>query len=155
MVAAACLLFPGTGRPAEDAHHQRIPHHHIALVGGGGLERDEGHSDRAGFAFGLAYEYRFHERWGIGFSAEGMGSHTSRDEAYALPVSYHLTERWRLFAGPGFEAGEDGNAFLIRLGAGYEIPIAERWSLAPELVADIVEGDRQLFILGISIGYEF
>ncbi len=55
-----------------------------------------------------------------------------------VPVSFHLTEHWRLFAGPGAEFTADGNEFLIRMGVGYEIPLGGKWTIAPEFSADFI-----------------
>lgn len=155
MVAVACVLCPSAVWSAEDTGHGRLPHHHVALFGGGGVETESGHSSRAGFAFGLAYEYRFRENWGVGAAVDALGQNTSRDASVAVPVSFHPTEHWRLFAGPGVEFTEHRNEFLIRLGAGYEIPLTGNWTLAPEFYADFVEGGKRVFTGGLAIGYEF
>jgi hypothetical protein len=155
MVAAMCLLSPSVVWSAEDSGHDGFPHHHVSVFAGGGVETESGHSSRAGFAFGLAYEYRFHENWGIGAAVEALGQNTLRDSAVAIPVSFHLTEHWRLFAGPGVEFTDHKNEFLIRTGVGYEIPLTGNWTLAPEFVADFVEGGARIFIGGVALGYEF
>lgn len=155
MVAAACVLCPSVVWSAEDTDHGKLPHHHLALFAGGGVETESGESSRAGFAFGLVYEYRFHENWGIGAAVDALGQSTIRDSAVAVPVSFHLTEHWRLFAGPGAEFTDDGNEFLIRMGVGYEIPLGGKWTIAPEFSADFIEGGRKVFIGGLSLGYEF
>lgn len=155
VAAAACMLLPDVARSAEAAGHGHIPHHHVAVIAGGGLETEDGHSDRAGFALGVAYEYRFHEKWGIGAAADALAQNTSRDAAIAVPVSYHPSESWRLFAGPGVEFSDHGNEALLRLGVGYEIRLSDRWTLAPEFVADFVSGGKKLFIGGLALGYEF
>jgi hypothetical protein len=140
---------------AEDTDHGRLPHHHLSLFAGGGVETEHGDSSRGGFAFGLVYEYRFHEKWGIGAAVDALGQNTMRDTAVAVPVSFHLTEHWRLFAGPGVEITDHGNEFLIRMGVGYEIPLVGKWTIAPEFAADFVEGGKRLFIGGLALGYEF
>jgi hypothetical protein len=38
---------------------------------------------------------------------------------------------------------------------GYEIPLTGNWTLAPEFVADFVEGGARIFIGGVALGYEF
>jgi hypothetical protein len=140
---------------AEDTGHGGLPHHHLAVFAGGGLETESGESSRAGFALGLIYEYRFHEKWGIGAAVDALGQNTMRETAVAVPVSFHPTERWRLFAGPGVEFTDHGDEFLIRMGVGYEIPLHGNWTIAPEFTADIIEGGKRLFIGGIALGYEF
>jgi hypothetical protein len=155
MVVAACILFPSVVWSSEDTGHGRLPHHHLALFAGGGIETESGESDRAGFALALVYEYRFHEKWGIGAAVDALGQNTMRDTAIAFSVSFHPTERWRLFAGPGVEFTDHGDEFLIRMGVGYEIPLTGKWTVAPEFAADFVEGGKRLFIGGVALGYEF
>lgn len=155
MIVAACILFPSVVWSTEDTGHGKLPHHHLALFAGGGIETESGASDRAGFALGLVYEYRFHEKWGIGAAVDALGQNTLRDTAIAFPVSFHLTDRWRLFTGPGVEFTDHGDEFLIRMGVGYEIPLTGKWTVSPEFAADFVEGGRRLFIGGVALGYEF
>ena len=155
MVAAACILCPSVVWSAEETGHGKLPHHHLALFAGGGVETESGHSSHAGFALALTYEYRFHENWGIGATVDALGQNTSRNSAVAVPVSFHATEHWRLFAGPGIEFVDHKNEFLIRMGVGYEIPLTGNWTLAPEFAADFVEGSKRLFIGGVALGYEF
>jgi opacity protein-like surface antigen len=155
VVTVACILWPNAVWSADEEGHGGLPHHHVAVIAGGGVETESGHPDRAGFALGISYEFRFHEKWGIGASVDALGQNTRRDSAVAVPVSYHLTERWRLFAGPGVEFADGHNELLIRLGVGYEFRLSGRWTLAPEFVADFVEGGKKLFIGGVALGYEF
>lgn len=58
---------------AEDEEHGALPHHHLALFAGARVETQRGHSSHGGFAVGLEYEYRFHQRWGIGGVVEAPG----------------------------------------------------------------------------------
>ena len=155
VLVAACILCPSVVSAAEDADHGWVPYHHIALFAGGGVETESGESSSAGFAFGLIYEYRFHENWGIGAAVDALGQHTIRGSTVAVPVSFHLTEHWRLFAGPGVEFSDHGNEFLIRMGAGYEIPLTGNWTIAPEISVDFVETGNRVFIGGVALGYEF
>ena len=155
LLAAAWILCPSVAWSTEDADHGGLPHHHLALFVGGGLETEHGESSRAGFALGLVYEYRFHEKWGIGAAVDALGQNTTRETAVAVPVSFHPTERWRLFAGPGVEFTDHGDELLIRMGVGYEIPLHGKWTIAPEFAADFIEGGKRLFIGGFALGYEF
>ena len=155
MVAVIGVLSPSVVWSAEEAGDGKLPDHHLALFAGGGVEAESGESSRAGFAFAFIYEYRFHEHWGIGAVADALGQNTIRDSAVVVPVSYHLTEQWRLFAGPGVEFSDHGDEFLVRVGVSYEIPLADKWTIGPEFAADFVNGGKKVFIGGVSVGYEF
>ena len=44
--------------------------------------------------------------------------------------------------------------FLFRAGTGYEFELMPRWSLAPEINADFVDGDTKL-VYGLTLSWEF
>lgn len=69
-----------------------------------------------------------------------------------VPVSFHPGGDWRLFAGPGYELSETKDHALIRFGVGYEIPVGNRWTLAPEAIADFIDGGKEVYLLGLAIG---
>jgi len=143
---------------SDEVGHHEYPHHHLALFAGGGFERDENSHEENGYALGLKYEMQFGEKWGAGLDVEYLGGDsTHRSWATAIPLSYHLNESWRLFAGPGVELDneKENDKFLMRVGASYEISIHQRWSLSPEFVVDFVEGGAKTYVLGIAVGYGF
>ncbi len=72
-----------------------------------------------------------------------------------IPVSFHATENWRLFAGPGFESHSEKNKFLMRFGIGYEISLNESWSASPEILVDFIEGGANTYVIGVAVGYGF
>jgi len=140
----------------EEAEHHAYPHHHAALFAGVGNEHDANGHEEHGAAIGLEYEMQFSDYWGAGVDVEYLsGSDTHRSWVVVVPVSYHLTEKWRLFAGPGLELGDDENKYLARFGIAYEIPFLERWTASPEFLVDFIEGGANTVVLGISVGYGF
>jgi hypothetical protein len=150
------LVCCGALASEESGHHQ-FPHHHVAVFAGAGLERDGNHEEN-GLALGLEYEVQWNERWGVGVDVEklfGDGQH--RSSVVAIPVSFHATENWRLFAGPGLEFGseKEKDKYLFRFGVAYEIAINERWSASPEILVDFIEGGAKTYVLGFAVGYGF
>ena len=130
--------------------------HHLALFLGWGTEERSGNLKDKGPAVGAEYEYRFDERWGVGGVVETLGRDTIRQVAFVAPVSYHPGGGpWRLFGGPGFEITEKKDKWLVRLGAGYEIALDGGWSLAPELLVDLIEAGENVWVLGFAIGKGF
>ena len=157
-VGAALLMLGFFGFAAtangEEQHHE-YPHHHLAFFAGAGLERDSHGHEEKGYALGVEYELKFREKWGIGAAIENLsGDDLHRSRAVAVPLSYHPNEKWRFFAGPGFETGKK-DKFLMRVGIGYEFLLNERWSASPEFLIDSVEGGAKTYLLGIAIGYGF
>jgi hypothetical protein len=150
------LGFFASAAFANDEEQPRpYPHHHLSFFVGGNYERDsEGHEED-GYALGFIYEYRFQEKWGIGAAIEELYSDNHRRaRAYAIPVSYHLNEKWRFFAGPGAETGDE-DSFFMRVGVSREFEINERWAASPEFLVDFIESGARTYALGIAIGYVF
>ena len=145
-----------TDNPTEEAEghgeHHALPHHHLALVIGAVTESKEGHEDEHGLAVGIEYEFRFHERWGVGVAVERLSGDHLDATVVALPVSLHPSGGLRLMAGPGIEFAEEGNESLWRLGAGYEFEIGAPWTLAPEIVVDFISGGGTTWVAGIALG---
>jgi len=149
-----------------------IPYHHLALFLGFGVEEKKYHDEET-FALGLEYEYRFSDNWGVGAVYEQLGEDSIRNEVFVVPVSLHLGHGWRIFTGPGYEWHDSSNAkkshddsgkpgshkhkdkFLWRLGAGYEFELGKHWSIAPELLVDVIETGDRTWIAGIAVGYHF
>jgi hypothetical protein len=140
----------------EEADHHEYPHHHAALFVGYGIERDKkGHEENAS-AYGLEYEIQLSNKWGVGFDYEKLStSDAHRSWVAVVPISYHLSEKWRLFAGPGKESGDKEDRLLARFGVAYEIPFHERWTASPEVLVDFIEGGATTFVIGVAIGYGF
>ncbi len=152
----AAVLAPGGAQAMGGDDHGDLHPHHLALFLGAGLEtgREGGEKDK-GFAAGLEYEYRFHERWGVGGVFETLGGDTIREISLIVPVSLRPVGGLRLVAGPGYETTEKKDKFLLRLGAGYEFHLGGNWTLAPELNADFVDGGAIIWLGGVAIGYGF
>ena len=148
-------FFASSAYANEEEQPRPYPRHHLAFFAGGNYERDsDGHSEN-GPVLGIVYEYRFQEKWGIGASIEELYSDSHRRaRGFSIPVSYHASEKWRFFAGPGAETGEEDN-FFLRVGVSREFEISERWAASPEFVVDFIEGGAKTYVLGVGIGYVF
>lgn len=157
-ILLSCLSLSLPTLAAEEAGHGKKTHHHVALFIGGGVEtkRHGGHDEEhdKGVAAGFEYAARFHARWGAGAAVELLGQDTVRDLVFAVPISFYPVGGLRLVAGPGLEVTREDSEFLFRLGAGYEIDIAEQWTLAPEIMVDFVDGGAITVLAGLAIGYE-
>jgi hypothetical protein len=156
-VSTVILSFTGVDASAdEEAAHHELPRHHAALFIGAGIERDKKDHEENVSVFGFEYEIQFSEKWGVGFDYEKVTTDDAhRSWVAVVPISYHLSEKWRLFAGPGKESGEKKDKLLARFGVAYEIPFLERWTASPEFLVDFIEGGATTAIFGISVGYGF
>ena len=156
VVLIALSFLSSVAIASEDDGHHKLPHHHLALFAGGGFERDDHGHEEDGTALGVKYDIQFHEKWSIGAAVErlyGGGQH--RSWVAVIPVSFHATENWRLFAGPGFESNEKKDKYLVRAGLAYEFSFHEHWSVSPEVMVDFIEGGAKTYVLGIAVGYGF
>ncbi len=149
LAAGVGSLAPGAASAAD------LPHQHLAVFAGLGTESKPGHEDANGFAVGIEYEFRFHEKWGVGAVVEGLGQDTIRNALVVLPVSFHPGGHWRIIAGPGMEFTPKKDKFAVRLGVGYEIPLAGHWSLSPEVFLDLFETGENTWVGGLALGYGF
>jgi len=105
------------------------------------------------FSLGLDYEYKFSEIFGLG----GLLDHASGDVrswVVGVPIFAHPVGGLVVLLAPGVEHQNDGdNEALVRLGAGWEFEIGERFVLAPMFNVDFVDGDK-VYVYGIEFGYK-
>ncbi len=103
-------------------------------------------------SFGIEYEQRLSDSFGIGLLAE----HAFGDadfNIYAVPFAWHL-DQWKLYAAPGIENSDaHGNDFLFRVGVQYGFEV-RRYEIAPQLALDFVGGDR-VYVAGITFARGF
>lgn len=146
-----CLLVatPAQEAAAEAEHH--APHSVLGLFIGDTVEDRRTDERRDGLTLGLEYEYRAAERFGLGFTAEYVGG-DSENFVLVLPVAYH-SGPWKLYAGPGLEAGDGHSEPLFRVGAEYGFRVSD-YEISPQLDLDFVNGER-LFIFGVVFAREF
>ena len=146
---ALAVLAPAVTSAAD------LPHHHLALFAGYATETKPGREDANGYALGLEWELRFHEKWGVGAVMEFLGQDTVRNVLVVVPISFHPGGHWRLVFGPGIEFTPKKDKFAFRLGVGYGIPIGGHWSLAPELFVDLIDSGENTWVAGLAIAKEF
>ena len=153
VVLTFLFCVPSAARSAGG--HDKSHPHHLGLLAGWATESKEGRDDENGFALGLEYEYRFHEKWGVGAVLEALGQDTVRNWLLVFPVSLHPGGNWRLVAGPGIESTPKKDKFAFRFGVGYHIGIGGNWSLNPEAFLDLIETGENTWVLGLALGYAF
>lgn len=108
---------------------------------------DDGESDTS---FGMAYERRLNESFGIG----GLVEYTSgREWVYIVPFTMHISESWKVLLAPGFEHAEGENTYLTRVGTAYDFKF-DGFALAPEVNFDFVDGNTKV-VVGVGFVIEF
>ena len=153
IVLLLLVLAPSAASAAGEEGN--LPHHHLAVFAGLGVESKGGREDHNGFALGGEYELRFHKNWGVGGVVEFLGQDTIRNLVLMFPVSLHPGGAWRLMMGPGVEFTPKKEKFAFRLGVGYEFHLPGHWSLAPEFFVDLIETGENTWVTGVALGYEF
>jgi hypothetical protein len=142
-------VFSGPPAGAASGDHSYHPHH--VSVPLGWLQKEGGQD---AFAYGLEYEYRFTEKFGIGAfveSAEGEFDLFT----YGIPVFYHPIDPVKVFFAAAYETKAfEHEYFLIRVGAGYDFNHGN-FSVGPLAWYDFVETGKYLAFLGLGIGYGF
>jgi hypothetical protein len=106
-----------------------------------------------GFSMGLDYEYKFSEIFGIGGLLDIAGSDV-RSFVVGVPIFAHPVGGLVALLAPGIEHQDDGsNEALVRLGAGWEFELSERFVVAPMFNIDFVDGDK-VYVYGVAFGYK-
>ena len=150
----------GAEQPAGSGHgdsaHSESGHSHLAVFLGAGEEDLEGHQESAK-AVGIVYEHRFRSGWDIGTALERLEVGGHRNTIVLISGGYHFSNGLRLFGAPGhqFASGSAEDKWLFRVGISYEIHISERWTMAPEVFKDVLEGGGDTWMVGVAIGYGF
>ena len=130
------------------AHEEGDYRNKVSLFGGNTQDDSEN-----GASIGLEYEYRINPRFGIG----GLGEYAGGDFdswVIGIPVFIHPHAGWFFRLAPGLEFEDSETSFLFRAGLGYEFELMPRWSLAPEINADFVDGDTKL-VYGLTLSWKF
>ena len=130
------------------AHEEGDYRNKVSLFGGNTKDGSEN-----GASIGLEYEYQINPRFGIGV----LGEYASGDFdswVIGIPVFIHPHAGWFFRLAPGLEFEDSETNFLFRAGLGYEFELMPRWSLAPEINADFVDGDTKL-VYGLTLSWEF
>ena len=148
---------------AQEADAEKVEYKNsVELFVGGVTETDE---SATGPGVGLEYNRRLSSRWSIGVEAIELSTNdVSRSWLVVVPAYFHLTDGLSLKAGPGLEGSkdkpEDGGEsestteFVVRLGAGYEFELGRRFTVSPEVNADLI-GGNVTWVYGLSFGLGF
>ena len=136
------------GELESKAHEEKDYRNVIALFGGNTKDGSEN-----GASIGLEYVYRISPLFSIG----GLGEYAGGDFdswVIGVPVIIHPHAGWFFRLAPGLEFEDSETNFLFRAGSGYEFELMPRWSLAPEINVDFVDGDTKL-VYGLTLSWEF
>lgn len=152
---ALCLSWitatGSAGATEVEASHEEEGHRRNALGVFLGATHEEG-ENRA--TWGIEYTYRFHPRWSVG----GVIERAERDERSTLAVAFvHFFVTEGLFLGSGIGRKDPGEERenTLRLTIGYEFELGGGWSLAPDVTLDVIEGDENEEVVGLTIGRRF
>jgi hypothetical protein len=164
LVAGSLTLVPAAGmaQEADGEPEERARPNAVELFVGGVTETEESAS---GFGIGIEYNRRLSRRWSVGVEAiELSTTDVTRNWLVVFPVYFHVTEGLGVKAGPGLEGSkeeseegadsESTTEFALRLGAGYEFELGERFTITPEINADLI-GGNVTWVYGVSFGLKF
>ena len=145
-LAALLLAFASPIAAEGSAGHGHYPHHTLGVFLGSSTE-DRREEPRRGGTFGVEYEYRFSEKYGVGAVVE----HVAGDldvSVLAMPFAYHRGP-WKMYAAPGVEFGHGEEEPLLRLGVEYGFH-SRGFEISPQVDLDFVNGER-VFVIGVVI----
>ena len=154
------------GEGAEEAFHKN----HLSLFTGGTTESSDGETSTS-FSLGLDYERRLSRLVGLAGGGELVFGGDEREALVGLYLLLHATERLVLAAGPGLEFAKEGHAggevearqeesgtethAGLRVGILYEFEVGHRYTIAPSVYTDFIEGKQPTFIWGLAFGVGF
>jgi len=157
----ALVLFPAITFAQEE--EEAPAKNHISVFVGATIEPRE--ETKASFTLGADYERRLSELWGVGALVDLALGSTERTALFGVPVYVHPIEPLELHAAPAVEfsqerdsegepEGDSETKFAVRLGGGYEFELA-RFSIAPEVNIDFVNGEDPTLVFGLAFGWGF
>ncbi|UCD56890.1 MAG: hypothetical protein JSV16_13870, partial [Candidatus Hydrogenedentota bacterium] len=152
LILLLSLLFLATPTVAtseesgQNEHGETHGHrHHVALFLGN--THAEGEDE---FTIGVDYEYRMDQSVGVGGVIDYAGGDLE-STVVAGGLFLHPYRGLRLLLAPGFENKHGENEFLFRIGASYQFPIFDGWTIAPTFNVDFVDGEEAKQV-GIGLG---
>lgn len=154
------------GEEAEEAFHKN----HLSLFTGGTTESSDGETSTS-FSLGLDYERRVSRLIGLGLGGELVFGGDDREALAGLYFILHPAGGLVLAAGPGLELAKEGHAegeveaqqeesgtethAGLRVGIVYEFEVGHRYSIAPSIYTDFIEGKEPTFVWGLAFGVGF
>ena len=111
-------------------------------------------SDETHFTYGLEFEYKFNQNWGLGAVYENIDDAHHGDGVTVTVASlfYHPSNNVRLGLGVGKEkigGAHPHTEDLYRLTASYDYHIGH-FGLAPTLAVDFIDGEKA-YVFGVAL----
>ena len=175
LITACSLLWPNLsiaqehhseGEGAEEEFHKN----HLSLFTGGTTESSGGETSTS-FSLGLDYERRLSRLVGLGIGGEYVFGADERETLLGLLLNLHAIGGLVLAAGPGLEFAKEGHAegdveaeqeesgtsthAGLRVGIVYEFEVGQRYSIAPSIYTDFIDGKEPTFVWGLAFGVGF
>ena len=123
------------------------------------------------FSLGLDYERRVSRLIGLGLGGELVFGGDDREALAGLYFILHPAGGLVLAGGPGLEFAKEGHAegeveaqqeesgtethAGLRVGIVYEFEVGHRYSIAPSVYTDVIEGKQPTFVWGLAFGVGF
>lgn len=149
LVVVAWLSNLAVAAEHEGEHENAHGHPKNVIAGFVGVTH-EGRRENAA-TFGLEYERRLDNRFGVGVIAERAIGELDF-WVFAIPFAFH-SGPWKVYVAPGIEDGDLGSEDLFRVGVEYGFEVGT-WEIAPQLDVDFVDGE-EVFVFGVTFGKGF
>lgn len=107
------------------------------------------------FTWGIEYEYKFNQTWGVGAVYEDIsdGHHGDGVTIRVANLFYHPDNNWRFGVGIGEEkigGKKPKTKDLYRLVGSYDFHVGD-FGIAPTLAFDFIEGGEDAVVFGVAI----
>lgn len=147
---------PEHGHEHGGAQHHHSSHgfhpHHLALFVGV-TEAEHHHETEREATFGIDYEYRFNEHFGLGGLVDYAGGDIDAT-VVAVALFIHPFAQAKILIAPGLEIHDGYEEELLRAGVGWDFHLGESFTLTPTFAIDFVDGE-EIKVYGINFGWGF
>lgn len=149
-VIVAFLLAPNIAYAQISVEYdEQKPHHLSVITGGSHIDARE----ETAFTLGIDYEYRVNQLIGVGAVVEYAFGELNATTLLAV-ADIHLWRGLALQVGPGVEFADDEVFAVGRIGALYEIVLANEFTISPQLHYDVSSGEDTI-VFGVAFGKAF
>jgi len=155
-------------RGAREEHGDHEFHKNGVFLFLGGTTESTSDDPTTSFTLGVEYERRFSRRVGVAVAAEAVLSGEGREALFGLLLVLHPVGGLGLAAGPGMEIGKDHQAehgeeggddtevsAAFRVGVLYDFEVGSRYTIAPAVFIDFIDGKDPALVWGVELGVGF
>lgn len=153
----------------EQSHGEHEYHENGVFLFLGGTTESVFDDPSTRFSIGLEYERRLSRLVGVVVGGDFVIGGEGREALAGLLLILRPVGRWGVAAGPGMEIGKEHHAdghegdgggdtevrAALRVGVLYDFEVGGRYTIAPALFTDFIDGKDPALVWGVELGIGF